>query len=221
MLWQKLLGTAASSSAGGLAVTFVDRQDQTAGTTVTFASVNFGSAATDRRIYISVMASETTLRTTTCTVAGVSAYAFTKIRPGSQFTGQVFAVDLPTETSGSVVLNYSGPIGTPRVSIGVWSVLGQTSAIASALVSAIANFTVTGLYLSTVANSVNGGFALIHTLNNGSGQVVTYSGATLNSTFLATRTIATMYSTSEPTNSYLTTQSSASSIATTIHTFNP
>ena len=223
MLANILKGASASTSTPPT-VTWLQALDLASSTTVTFSSANFGTASSTRRIYVYAFwfINSGLERTVTCTIGGVSATAYTLSAGGNTSRYQVFAADVPTGTSGDVVLTFSGSIGSQRVSVGMWSVTNQTSSLASAEVDEASINDPSTRSASITLNTASNGFALIVALNNGSGQTVTYTNATLEATLLATRTYATVYPPTTGSSLTITsTQTSTNNLVLAGTSFNP
>lgn len=95
--------------------------------TYTFAGMALGAADPTRVILVAVMGLDVgTVVPTGCTVAGVTA---TLVASGVSVTAigsaQIYAVALPSGTTGDVVVTCSGAMG--RLAVVVWSALNLTS----------------------------------------------------------------------------------------------
>lgn len=122
MMPQKLL----SSSLLDATVSFEAASSQSPDlTTYTYSSVALGAAAGNRKIVIAVMGQAVNRTISSITVAGISASAVVSVSNAFDLMA-LWQVDVPTGTSGDVVVTWSG--GQDRCAIGVWALYGASSA---------------------------------------------------------------------------------------------
>jgi len=111
-----LMAAASATSSESATLVFNEVLTSTSASTHTFTDVDFGTAADNRRILISISSNSGTA-TFTGTIGGV---AFTTVASllvsGGQAVGLMMA-NVPTGTSGTVYISH----GTGSVAVGVWS----------------------------------------------------------------------------------------------------
>ena len=130
------------------------------GTTISFTSVAFGAENSTRRIYVVVLARAASFRTvSSVTIGGVSATLFLNNPSTSLGPFAVFGADVPTGTSGTVNVTFSGLVDTTVIS--VYQVLNQSTAINSVVVgsSATTIFSVTSVSRTIDTSAL--GFVLV------------------------------------------------------------
>lgn len=147
----------------------------TATNVVTFSGVSFGTAAADRIVAIPILAFMASGARTisSATIGGISATLVGTETNGPSSFGQVIYANVPTGTSGTVVVTFSGTMNATSV-CGSWSVYGS-----AASPSAFNN-----LYFAASAGSqsvgcnVPAGGAQLAFVGYGSVRTATWSGAT-------------------------------------------
>jgi hypothetical protein len=110
-------------------VVFTDSAvNTTSQTTYTFTNHPIGTAAANRKIIVAAECANNARTVSTITVGGVSAALISGTRVSEPSTTQVelWQADVPTGTTGTIVVAWSGVSGT-RGSIGVWAVYGAGS----------------------------------------------------------------------------------------------
>lgn len=106
----------------------------TTASSFTFNSVDFGVADSARRIYVVTLSYGSNLnRSTTMTIGGVSATRLTRNETTALSGRGIFAADVPTGTSGTIVADWSANVD--QCSIAVYRVVNQQRALASAVFS--------------------------------------------------------------------------------------
>lgn len=139
--WGLIAGRGAldATPAGGasVAITQADHGEDTTNTNIyTFTSRALGAAQADRRIIVgaSMRVAGTTTTLNSITVAGISA---TQVVSAPNTTGgnltltELWIADVPTGTTGNVVVTYSSA-AVLRCGINVWRMVGAASGTASA-----------------------------------------------------------------------------------------
>ena len=105
-------------------VTFTARTHSSANATAyTFSGVAISTAAASRRIAVIAGASHSSSAAnyiSTLTVAGVSASMQVRATQGSQSRNEIWIADVPTGTSGDIVVTFGG--GMPMCGIGVFAI---------------------------------------------------------------------------------------------------
>ena len=127
----------------------------------TFTSVNFGTANTNRRIYIAVswINGSTPRPISSATIGGITATLFTSYSTvGSEPGVQFIAANVPTGTSGSVIINFGGGVRSCSIYVGVST--NHTIAIASAVNSTAGGIAAAG----STSTSVNTGIVTLSPL---------------------------------------------------------
>jgi len=142
----------ASSSISSLTYAFSDSAFQQANlTTYSFTSMNFGTAATDRKIITAFSGGNVFRNVSSVTIGGVAATALATIKStGGALTTAMYIADVPSGTSGTITVVWAGAM--TACGIGCWSVYGMNSS--------------TPLDISTAA-SISGTQSL--TINKGDG----------------------------------------------------
>jgi hypothetical protein len=118
-----------ASARGEASVVFTDSAvNTTSQTTYTFTNHPIGTAAANRKIIVAAECANNARTVSTITVGGVSAALISGTRVSEPSTTQVelWQADVPTGTTGTIVVAWSGVSGT-RGSIGVWAVYGAGS----------------------------------------------------------------------------------------------
>jgi hypothetical protein len=149
-------------------VSYLTNFTQTASTTNTTTGVSFGTENSTRRIYImAVWRNATNIASmTSATIGGVSAtlYSSTQIVNANANAGIIFAAEVPTGTTGTVVTNFNVAPAGGAICF-VFSVLNQATALASALNSSGSAWrSSASVSQSTTSMSlVDNGFSLVGT----------------------------------------------------------
>jgi hypothetical protein len=134
-------------------------KDTAGGTTITFTAADFGAEATGRRIYVAVLARASVLRTvSSVTIGGVSA---TLMAGNASSAGPIaiYAANVPTGTSGNVVVTFSGSVTTTVIS--VYRVVDQTTPLASATLQTDTAVNLSVTSTSRTVNTSAFGFVLV------------------------------------------------------------
>lgn len=166
MLAQKLIGATAT---GGIDVQYLATYTGNTSSSQSITGVSFGEVDTTRRIYVMIgfirPATSGTTSVTSVTIGGVSASLIRMVsstRPVfSAVSGfGLFAADVPTGTSGTVSVVFSGDLATPTPSFFVYRVVGQEEPLETALVDYVSSLSTGTTSRSVTVDSDIGGFAL-------------------------------------------------------------
>jgi hypothetical protein len=151
----------ASGSSGFNAQYISGYSSVTSGSTQTFNSCNFGSAAADRRIYVVIMGrSASFTQVSSVTIGGVSATLVGGNTSNSLGPTKYAAASVPTGATGTVSVTFGA--SATSCTIAIYRITGQTTAIASANVDAQLDVQISAVTsLSIAANTDSTGFALV------------------------------------------------------------
>lgn len=188
--WQSREQVSAGAAAVNITLTdsSVDATDQT---TYTFASQSFGATAADRKIVVGVGARGSgNFTISSVTIGGVTATLVVNSSSGLQDQAALYIADVPTGTTGSVVIVLS--TGILRCGIGVWRMIGAASSTPTDTGISAADPATTTLTISANGSGVGYGIQIDATstatwtgLNEDFDEVIeatiTQSGASLNS----------------------------------------
>lgn len=155
---------------------FLQQANQTgAATQFTFASQNLGTAHAERVIVCAINASTSPTDVTSVTINGVTATSIIELQDTNEYAA-IFAAVVPTGTSGSVVVNFTG--STTDCSIALFRLVGLSTGTGTPTATATATNTDDAL-ASTINVSANGFVIGCGTFDNDT-TVVTTVGVTEN-----------------------------------------
>lgn len=103
----QLVGFGAAASSGAAAISVTDSPVQGACTNCSFASTSFGAEAADRVIAVGIGGGAQTRTVSSVTIGGISA-TFVVRGAGANETSELWYASVPTGTTGTVVVNWSG-----------------------------------------------------------------------------------------------------------------
>lgn len=152
----------------------------TDGTTFTFNSRAIGAASADRIVVVGVSAGQSgsTVRTCTVTIGGVTATQLVFVAKTSTNSTHVglFALLVPTGTTGNIVLTFSGT--QVRCGIDVWALTGTAGVVTPA--NTANNTAASTTAVSTTITTVAGGacIGMFGDAISGASQTTTWTGLT-------------------------------------------
>lgn len=105
-------------------------------TTYTFAAVDIGTAAADRRVIVAITANSNAgagAAISSATIGGITADIIVEHMAVSASSSHIFMAEVPTGTTADIVVTFAA--AQIRAGIGVWSVTGLTNPIPTDTVS--------------------------------------------------------------------------------------
>jgi hypothetical protein len=150
--------------------------DGTVAASHTFTSVDFGTAAANRRILISISGNCNTT-TFTGTIGGIDFFTVGSIKVGGGQAAGLMMATVPTGTSGTVVINH----GTGSVVVGVWSLYDTAPRVYDSATDDATSTATATADLDVPANGVAFGV-----VSSGSGANVTWSWTNATENFDST-----------------------------------
>lgn len=158
-------------------ITYVTNvSDATDQTTYTFAGTSIGAASNDRVIVVTIGSRSNSARTISAvTIAGVTAtnIATANNTGGGAEIAAIYAAAVPTGTTGSIVVTFSGAM--LRIGVGVFTLTGKPS------VTAFATSTVTPTGSSpttTISSPINGAIVAVNFANSSGTASTVWTGLT-------------------------------------------
>jgi len=153
----------AAGSAGGKSVNWqTSATSGASGSSYTFSSQALGSAASDRYVIVSVGLGANSATVSSMTIGGVSATSVVAAS-GGHHNASMWIANVPTGTTGDVVLTLSG--SSDRATIGVWASYGLASTTAHDTGSSTAR------PATDTLTTLAGGFAVGYCCNQDGGTV--------------------------------------------------
>lgn len=118
--------TLLGASVHDVVLAFTDNAEDNVDRTVyTFSGLDLGTAAGNRKIVIGITGQANNRTISSVTVAGLSASAVVTVDTSSDVQA-LWQVDVPTGTTGDVVVTFS--VGVGRCGVGVWALYNAKSA---------------------------------------------------------------------------------------------
>jgi hypothetical protein len=168
-----------SAATGGgtpFGITFIsDATLSTVGTTYTFTSQAIGTADPTRLVVVGIGHGVSGRTVTSATIGGISATQATGAQPsGSGSNTDIWYAAVPTGTTATIVINYSG--SEDRTAIAVYSVIGTGLAFSAANGTTISSGTPTSV--STTVITPSGGVVAVAITHVGAITAITGSNLT-------------------------------------------